>query len=112
MVMGVLDKAFDIFVLKFGVTKRVHLNVSTITAAHVAGQVPPDMRTCCVELSILEIHLPSKFDKSRPRNIKSYCVDQSDHSFLLLSSNFIQYSWNLVIIEHMVNCLCGNSLTK
>lgn len=28
MVMGVLDKAFDVFILKFGVTKRVYCDVS------------------------------------------------------------------------------------
>ena len=31
MVMSVLDKAFDIFVLKLGVTKRVYCDVSTIS---------------------------------------------------------------------------------
>ena len=31
MVMGVLDKAFDIFIMKFGVIKRVYLDVSCHT---------------------------------------------------------------------------------
>lgn len=29
MVMGVLSKAFDVLVLKFGVQKRIYCNVST-----------------------------------------------------------------------------------
>lgn len=42
MVMGVLSKAFDVLVLKFGVQKRIYCNVSTSPVRDSASSVSPE----------------------------------------------------------------------
>lgn len=45
MVMGVYDKSFDIFILKFGVSKRVYTDVSFYLNMHLS---------CCM---VLYLHI-------------------------------------------------------
>jgi len=40
MVMGVLNEAFDVLVLKFGVQKRIYCNVSAPSTASVLTASP------------------------------------------------------------------------
>lgn len=46
MVMGVYDKSFDIFILKFGVSKRVYTDVSFYSNMHLS----------CYMVSYLHVH--------------------------------------------------------
>lgn len=41
MVMGVLNEAFDVLVLKFGVQKRIYCNVSTSPASDIPNGASP-----------------------------------------------------------------------
>lgn len=63
MVLGVLNQAFDVLVLRYGVQKRIYCNVSAGAAAHGQGcsgqteagyraQVPvyPDLYACATRL--------------------------------------------------------------
>lgn len=47
MVMGVYDKSFDIFILKFGVSKRVYTDVSFYSNMHLS----------CYMVSHIYIHM-------------------------------------------------------
>lgn len=45
MVMGVYDKSFDIFILKFGVSKRVYTDVSFYSNMHLSCYMVSHLHT-------------------------------------------------------------------